>query len=80
MLKTDEDVQVRTPRHTNLRKISQLSGVISLPALDVSPLNFVNQFTNLKAFYPVLLMDIRLLGLNQKLIRIEEGSILHASV
>ena len=79
MLKTDEDVQVRTPRHTNLRKISQLSGVI-LPALDVSPLNFVNQFTNLKAFYPVLLMDIRLLGLNQKLIRIEEGSILHASV
>ena len=42
-LKTNEDVQVRTPHHTNLRKISRLSGAISLPALDVSPLNFVNQ-------------------------------------
>ena len=63
MLKTNEDVQVRTPHHTNLRKISRLSGAISLPALDVSPLNFVNQFTNLKAFYPVLLMDIGLLVL-----------------
>lgn len=61
MLKTNEDIQVRTPHHTNLRKISQISGAISLPALDESPLNFVNQFTNLKAFYPLLLMDIRLL-------------------
>ena len=61
MLKTDEDVYVRTPHHTNLRKISQLSGAISSLALDVSPLNFVNQFTNLKSFYPVLLMDIRFL-------------------
>ena len=46
MLKTDENVQVRTPHHTNLRKISQFSGAISSLALGVSPLNLVNQFSN----------------------------------